>query len=55
MRERALPELLQLAEDGVLLEELAKLARLEDGLEEYNMDIPLMSLTETLAEHLADD
>ena len=28
---------------------------LEDGLEEYNMDIPLMSLTETLAEHLADD
>ncbi len=27
---------------------------LEDGLEEYNMDIPLMSLTETLAEHLAD-
>jgi len=28
---------------------------LEDGLEEYHMDIPLMSLTETLAEHLADD
>jgi len=28
---------------------------LEDGLEEYGMDIPLMSLTETLAEHLADD
>ena len=28
---------------------------LEDGLEEYNMDIPLLSLTETLAEHLADD
>jgi Fe-S oxidoreductase len=27
---------------------------LEDGLEEYNMDIPLMSLTETLADHLAD-
>jgi len=27
---------------------------LEDGLEEYGMDIPLMSLTETLAEHLAD-
>jgi len=27
---------------------------LEDGLEEYNMDIPLMSLTETLAEHLSD-
>jgi Fe-S oxidoreductase len=27
---------------------------LEDGLEEYNMDIPLMSLTETLAEHLED-
>jgi Fe-S oxidoreductase len=25
---------------------------LEDGLEEYHMDIPLMSLTETLAEHL---
>jgi len=25
---------------------------LEDGLEEYNMDIPLMSLTETLADHL---
>ncbi len=28
---------------------------LEDGLEEYNMDIPLMSLTETIAEHLAED
>ena len=28
---------------------------LEDGLEEYNMDIPLLSLTEVLAEHLADD
>jgi len=28
---------------------------LEDGLEEYHMDIPLLSLTETLAEHLADD
>ncbi len=28
---------------------------LEEGLEEYNMDIPLLSLTETLAEHLADD
>ncbi|WP_200885997.1 (Fe-S)-binding protein [Solemya velum gill symbiont] len=28
---------------------------IEDGLEEYGMDIPLMSLTETLAEHLADD
>ena len=28
---------------------------IEDGLEEYDRDIPLMSLTETLAEHLADD
>ena len=28
---------------------------LEDGLEEYNMDIPLLSLTETIAEHLAED
>ena len=28
---------------------------LEDGLETYNMDIPLMSLTETLAANLADD
>ena len=28
---------------------------LEDGLEEYNMDIPLLSLTEILAEHLAED
>ena len=27
---------------------------LEDGLEEYHMDIPLLSLTETLAEHLTD-
>ncbi len=27
---------------------------LEDGLEENNMEIPLLSLTETLAEHLAD-
>ena len=26
---------------------------IEEGLEEYHMDIPLMSLTETLAEHLA--
>ena len=28
---------------------------LEDGLEEYNMDIPLLSLTEIMAEHLAED
>jgi len=28
---------------------------LEDGLEEHNMDIPLLSLTETIAEHLAED
>jgi Fe-S oxidoreductase len=28
---------------------------LEDGLEEYGMDIPLLSLTETIAEHLAED
>jgi Fe-S oxidoreductase len=28
---------------------------LEDGLEEYNMDIPMLSLTETIAEHLAED
>jgi Fe-S oxidoreductase len=28
---------------------------LEDGLEEYHMDIPLISLTETLAERLAED
>ncbi len=28
---------------------------LEDGLEEYNMDLPLLSLTEMLAEHLAED
>jgi len=27
---------------------------LEDGLEEYHMDIPVLSLTETIAEHLAD-
>ena len=27
---------------------------LEDGLEEYNMEIPVLSLTETLAEHLDD-
>ena len=27
---------------------------LEDGLEEYNMDIPLLSLTESIAEYLAD-
>jgi len=26
---------------------------LEDGLEEYNMDMPVLSLTETIAEHLA--
>jgi Fe-S oxidoreductase len=29
--------------------------QLEDGLEENNMDIPVLSLTETIAEHLADD
>ena len=28
---------------------------LEDGLEEYHMDIPLISLTETIADHLAED
>ncbi len=28
---------------------------IEDGLEVYNMDIPVMSLTETIAEHLAED
>ena len=27
---------------------------LEEGLEEYHMDLPVLSLTETLAEHLAD-
>ena len=27
---------------------------LEDGLEEYNMEIPVLSLTETLADHLQD-
>ena len=28
---------------------------LEEGLEEYHMDIPVLSLTETIAEHLAED
>jgi Fe-S oxidoreductase len=28
---------------------------LEDGLEEYHMDMPVLSLTETLAEHLEDN
>ncbi|MDH3900147.1 MAG: (Fe-S)-binding protein [Gammaproteobacteria bacterium] len=28
---------------------------LEEGLEEHHMDIPVLSLTETIAEHLADD
>jgi Fe-S oxidoreductase len=28
---------------------------LEEGLEEYGMDIKVLSLTETLAEHLAED
>ena len=28
---------------------------LEDGLEEYDMEIPVLSMTETIAEHLADD
>ena len=28
---------------------------LEDGLEEYHMDIPVLSLTETIAEHIADE
>lgn len=28
---------------------------LEDGLEEYHMDIPLLSLTETLADHLPEE
>jgi Fe-S oxidoreductase len=27
---------------------------IEDGLEAYNMDLPVLSLTETIAEHLAD-
>ena len=29
--------------------------QMEDGLEEYGMDIPVISLTETIAEHLADN
>ena len=28
---------------------------LEDGLEEYGMEMPVLSLTETIAEHLADE
>jgi len=28
---------------------------LEDGLEEYHMDLPVLSLTETIAEHLAEN
>jgi Fe-S oxidoreductase len=28
---------------------------LEEGLEEYHMDLPVLSLTETIAEHLAED
>jgi Fe-S oxidoreductase len=28
---------------------------LEEGLEEYHMEIPVLSLTETIAEHLADE
>jgi Fe-S oxidoreductase len=28
--------------------------QIEDGLEEYNMDIPVLSLTETIAEHLIE-
>ncbi|UCC55633.1 MAG: (Fe-S)-binding protein [Gammaproteobacteria bacterium] len=28
---------------------------LEEGLEEYHMEIPVLSLTETIAEHLAED
>jgi Fe-S oxidoreductase len=28
---------------------------LEDGLEEYHMEIPVLSLTETLAQHLAEE
>ena len=28
---------------------------LEEGLEEYHMDLPLLSLTETIAEHLAEE
>jgi Fe-S oxidoreductase len=28
---------------------------IEDGLEEYHMEIPVLSLTETIAEHVADE
>jgi Fe-S oxidoreductase len=28
--------------------------QIEDGLEEYHMDIPVLSLTETIAEHLIE-
>ena len=28
--------------------------QLEDGLEAYHMDLPILSLTETIADHLAD-
>jgi Fe-S oxidoreductase len=52
--ERKKAQLDEVRPDGILSACSNCRIHLEDGLEEYNMDIPLLSLTETIAEHLED-
>ncbi len=53
--ERKKAQLDEVKPDGIISACSNCRIHLEDGLEEYNMDIPLLSLTETIAEHLSDD
>jgi len=53
--ERKKAQLDEVKPDGIISACSNCRIHLEDGLEEYNMDIPLLSLTETIAEHLAED
>jgi len=53
--ERKKAQLDEVKPDGIISACSNCRIHLEDGLEEYNMDIPLLSLTEIIAEHLSDD
>ena len=52
--ERKKAQLDEVKPDGIISACSNCRIHLEDGLEEFNMDIPLLSLTETIAEHLED-
>jgi Fe-S oxidoreductase len=52
--ERKKSQLDQIKVDGMVSACSNCRIHLEDGLEAYHMDLPVLSLTETLAEHLAD-